>query len=429
MSLMNDRYDVIVIGGGPSGMMASSRAAQSTCRVVLLEKMGRLGRKLAITGKGRCNLTNTEVQEDFLLHYGKNGKFLRNCFARFFNQDLIDFLKVNGVETVVERGRRVFPADVDAEGIVRFLHEHLRKQNVEIRTGFGVDNVLARDGQITGVLVNGTIVYGHAVIVATGGLSYPDTGSTGDGYRWAMDLGHRVRKPEAGLVPLEIEEAFVPVLQGLTLKNVELSAFAHGRRFAHLFGEMLFTHFGISGPIVLTMSRVIAQMLDKHKVTLTINFKPALTRIKLEKRLLREFDEYGRMKFKNVVKHLLPGRLVDVFVQVSGIPGDKKACEIDRPERQRIIQLLHAFPLTVRCIRPIAEAIVTDGGVALNEIDPLTMQSRVVKGLFFCGEVIDIAGDTGGYNLQAAFSTGYVAGESACGCLKGEGLRSKLPAM
>jgi predicted Rossmann fold flavoprotein len=412
---MMKKYNVIVVGGGASGMMAAGRAAQIGCRVLLLEKMQRLGSKLAITGKGRCNITNMEEQEAFLLHYGKNGKFLRNCYARFFNQDLIDFLEENGVTTVVERGRRVFPADEDAEGIVRCLRTHLQKNDVEITTEFGVDDILVRDGYAIGVQGNGVNVYGNSVIVATGGLSYPITGSTGDGYRFAMDLGHRVRKPEPNLVPIEIDEGFVATLQGLGLKNVELNAFANGRRFANLFGEMLFTHFGISGPIVLTMSREIVKMLAKHKVTLSINFKPALTKAQLERRLLREFALYGKMKYKNVMKHLLPGRLLDAFVQVSGIPVDKKACEINRLERQRTIQLLHGFPLTVKRVRSIDEAIVTDGGVALDEIDPLTMQSRFVRGLFFCGEVIDIAGDTGGYNLQAAFSTGYVAGESACG--------------
>lgn len=418
MPTVIDKYDVIVVGGGASGMMAAGRAVQVGCRVLLLEKMERLGSKLAMTGKGRCNITNMEEPEAFLLHYGKKGKFLRNCYARFFNQDLIDFFEEKGVATVVERGKRVFPTDDDAEGIVRCLRVHLEKNDVEIRTGFRVDDILVRDGCVVGVNGNGVNISGDSVIVATGGMSYPVTGSTGDGYRLAMDLGHRVRKPEPSLVPIEIEQAFVNTLQGLSLKNVELNAFAGGRRFAHVFGEMLFTHFGISGPIVLTMSRDIVKMLAKHEVRLSINFKPAVTKAQLEQRLLREFSLYGKMKYRNVLRHLLPGRLVDVFVRVSDIPADKRVCEISRLERQRIIEFLHGFPLTVKGTRPIDEAIVTDGGVALDEIDPLTMQSKFVKGLFFCGEVIDIAGDTGGYNLQAAFSTGYVAGENACSVCK-----------
>jgi predicted Rossmann fold flavoprotein len=413
-----DKYDVIVIGGGASGMMAAGRAAEIGCRVLLLEKMERLGSKLAITGKGRCNITNMEELEAFLAHYGKRGKFLRNCFARFFNRDLVDFFEGLGVATVVERGKRVFPADDDADGIVRCLRKHLDENKVEVRTGFKVDDILVKEGYVNGVNGNGVDVSGASVIVATGGMSYPKTGSTGDGYRFAMDLGHRVRKPEPSLVPLEIEQVFVHILQGLGLKNVELSAFADGRRFAHLFGEMLFTHFGISGPIVLTMSRDIVKMIEKRKVTLTINFKPALSKSQLERRILREFSAYGKMRYKNVLKHLLPVRLVQIFTQITDIPADKRVSEINRLERQKIIEFLRAFPLTVKGARPIDEAIVTDGGVALDEIDPLTLHSRFVKGLFFCGEVIDIAGDTGGYNLQAAFSTGFVAGENACNVCK-----------
>jgi predicted Rossmann fold flavoprotein len=403
---MMEKYDVIVVGRGAAGMMAAGRAAQTGCRVLLLEKMQRLGSKLAITGKGRCNITNMEALESFLPHYGTNGKFLRNCYARFFNQDLIDFLE------------RVFPAHDDAEGIVRCLHNYLKKNGVEIRTGFKVDEILVGDEFAAGVQGDGIDIPGESVIVSTGGLSYPLTGSTGDGYRFAMNLGHRVRKPEPNLVPVEIEEDFGTTLQGLSPKNIELTAFASGRRFARLFGEMLFTHFGVSGPIVLTMSREVVKMLSGNRVTLLINFKPALTKVQLEQRLLREFSQYGKMKYKNVLKHLLPINLVNVFVGVSGISADKPVCEINRLERQRIIQFLNSFPLTVKGVRPIDEAIVTNGGIALDEIDPQTMQSRVVKGIFFCGEVIDIAGDTGGYNLQAAFSTGYVAGESACSICK-----------
>jgi predicted Rossmann fold flavoprotein len=409
-----EKYDVVVVGGGASGMMAAGRAAECGCRVVLLEKMSRLGRKLAITGKGRCNLTNIETIDAFLSHYGENRKFLRNCFARFFNQDLINFLKERGAATVVERGGRVFPKNGDAEGVVKCLHEYLVEHHVDIKTAFVVEEVMLQNGSIVGVQGNGVDIWGDSVVVATGGLSYPLTGSTGDGYRLAMDVGHRVRKPEPNLVPLEIDEDFVARLRGLSLKNVELSGLVAGRRFARQFGEMLFTHFGISGPIVLTMSREIVKRLPKYRVTVAINFKPALSEKQLEQRLLREFELHGRMSYKNIMKHLLPLRLVDTFVNISGVAGDKKACEIDRVERRKTVRLLQDFRLTVKRARPIEEAIVTAGGIALDEIDPRTMQSRLVKGLFFCGEVIDVAGDTGGYNLQSAFSTGYVAGGSAC---------------
>lgn len=409
---------VVVIGGGPAGMMAAGRAAEIGCQVMLVEKMHRLGSKLAITGKGRCNLTNTGDMESFIEHYGKNGNFLRNCFARFFNQDLINFFETRGVGTVVERGRRVFPVSNNAEEIVECLSAFLKENGVDVRTEFKVDAILVKDERITGVQGNGVEIPCIAAVLATGGRSYPLTGSTGDGYRFAMDLGHRVRKPEPNLVPLEIEEDFVREMQGLSLKNVEVSAYAGGKRFACLFGEMLFTHFGVSGPAILTMSRLIVQEYREHRITLSINFKPAITKQQLEQRLLREFDQYGKMKCRNVLKHLLPIAAIDVFLNRARIPAEKHACEITREERERLLQHLIDFRLTVRGPRPIAEAIITDGGVALDEIDPYTMQSRLVHGLFFCGEVIDIAGDTGGYNLQAAFSTGFLAGEGACGMRK-----------
>ena len=411
-------YDVIVVGGGASGMMAAGRAAETGCRVLLLEKMLRLGSKLSITGKGRCNITNIGELDSFLLHYGENGKFLHNCYARFFNRDLIDFFKEHGVATVVERGGRVFPVSGEARSIVKCLKIYVRANGVHIRTGCRVDGISVGNGKVSGVEIDGESLSSASVILATGGLSYPATGSTGDGYRFALDLGHRIRKPEANLVPIEIAEHFVQDLQGVDLENVELSAFSGGRRFARASGDMLFTHFGVSGPIVLTMSREIVKVFPKHDVKLVINFKPALTRVQVEQRLLREFTRHGRKKYKTVMRYLLPTRLVDTFVRVSGVRGGKKACEIDRMERQMTVDLLRGFPLTVKRIRPIDEAIVTAGGVALEEIDPLTMQSRLVKGLFFCGEMIDIDGDTGGYNLQAAFSTGYVAGESACSICK-----------
>jgi len=410
---MSDPH-VIVIGGGPAGMMAAGRAAEKGCEVILLEKMPRLGSKLAITGKGRCNLTNMGDIDLFTEHYGENGNFLRNCFARFFNEDVIDFFETRGVGTVVERGRRVFPESGNAEDIVECLAAFLKTNRVDVRTEFLVDAILAEDSRITGVRGNGVDISCSTTVLATGGVSYPMTGSTGDGYRFAMDLGHRVRKPEPALVPIEVEEDFAKKMPGLSLKNVEVSAYAGGKRFASFFGEMLFTHFGVSGPTILTMSRHIVKKSQKHKVTLSINFKPALTEAQLEKRLLREFNYHGKMKCRNVVKHLLPVAAVDVFLMRAGIPAERHACEISREERQRLLHHLRDFRLTVRGPRSISEAIITDGGIALDEIDPYTMQSRLVSGLFFCGEVIDVAGDTGGYNLQAAFSTGHLAGESAC---------------
>lgn len=406
-------------------MMAAGRAAETGCTVMLVEKMERLGSKLAITGQGRCNLTNMGEVESFVEHYGENGKFMRNCFARFFNRDLIHFFETRGVATVVERGKRVFPSSNKAADIVECLSRYLQNMGVDVRTEFDVDAIVVKGDRVVGVQGDGIEIHCRSVLVATGGLSYPLTGSTGAGYRFAMDLGHRVRKPEPSLVPIEIEEDFAREMQGLSLKNVEVSAYASGKKFACLFGEMLFTHFGVSGPVILSMSRSIVQEHYKHKVILSINFKPALTKTQLEKRLLREFDQYGKMKCRNVLKHLLPIAAIDVFLTRARIPVEKHACELTREERERLLQHLIDFRLTVRGPRPIAEAIVTDGGVALEEIDPYTMQSKLVQGLFFCGEVIDIAGDTGGYNLQAAFSTGYLAGESACSMCKAVKSNSK----
>lgn len=414
-----NRPRVVVVGAGPSGMMAAGTAAEQRCEVLLLEKMSRVGSKLAITGKGRCNITNMEQIDEFLAHYGKNGKFLRNCFARFFNDDLVRFFEARSVPSVVERGKRVFPVSSDADDIVKCMRSYVEDNHGQVRTGCRVDAILAREGHVVGVEADLENIPCAAVVIATGGLSYPLTGSTGDGYRFAQDLGHRVRMPGPGLVPIEVEDGFVKEMAGLSLKNVRLSASCGGKVFARLFGEMLFTHFGISGPIVLTMSREIAMKVRSGRVTVSINFKPALTRDILEKRLHREFEQHGSMKCRNVLKHLLPEAAVGVFMARSGIPADRKASEVNREERKALLHLLTDFVMTVKGPRPIAEAIVTDGGIVLDEIDPYTMQSRRVRGLFFCGEVIDVAGDTGGYNLQAAFSTGYVAGESAGAACRG----------
>jgi predicted Rossmann fold flavoprotein len=405
---------VIVIGGGASGMMAAGRAAELGGNVILLERMQRLGNKLRIAGKGRCNITNMAALEEFIQNYGKNGKFLHNCFAKFFNKDLIKFFTKRGVKTVVERGKRVFPKSSDAEEVVNCLLEYLEKNSVSVSTNFRVNKILAHEDRVVGIRgYNKETINGDAVIIATGGMSYPLTGSTGDGYNWAKDLGHKIIPPKPSLVPIEIEEEFIKELQGLSLENVELTVFLKGKKFAQIFGEMLFTHFGVSGPIVITISRAIVEKLNHGVITLSINFKPALNRNTLEKRILREFNEYGKMRYKNILKHLLPNKAIAVFIKLSAIPADKHGSEITREERRRLIELLTNFRLTVKGARPIEEAIVTSGGVSLGEINPQTMESRKVKGLFFCGEIIDVDGNTGGYNLQAAFSTGYVAGESA----------------
>lgn len=407
---------IIVVGGGASGMMAASRAAECGGQVILLERTARLGNKLNITGKGRCNITNMAELDEFIRSYGKNGRFLYGCFAKFFNSDLIEFFEKRGVATVVERGNRVFPKSNEAGEITRCLINYLKGNKVSIKTDFRVSKVVIDGNRARGVKGKDETINCDVVIIATGGMSYPRTGSSGDGYKLAVELGHRIIPPTPGLVPLEIEESYVKEMAGLSLKNVRVTGFLNGKSFQEMFGEMLFTHFGLSGPVILTMSQIIVQKLKEGKVTLSINFKPALTEEMLEKRILREFSEYGKMKFKNILKHLLPNKAIPVFMKILRIAEDKRCSEIDKAERQRLIELLSDFKMTVKRPRPIEEAIVTSGGVALDEINPKTMESKKIKGLYFCGEVIDVDGNTGGYNLQEAFSTGYVAGESASKC-------------
>ncbi|MBU1599555.1 NAD(P)/FAD-dependent oxidoreductase [bacterium] len=404
---------IIVVGGGASGMMAAGRAAECGGQVVLLERTAKLGNKLRITGKGRCNITNMAELDEFIQNYGENGRFLYSCFSRFFNHDLIEFFESRGVQTVVERGGRVFPKSNEAGEVVKCLINYLKSTKVLIRTNFRVSKVILDGNKIIGVEGKDEIIEGDAVIIATGGMSYQSTGSSGDGYKLAEELGHRIIPPTPGLVGLEIEEPYVKELAGLSLKNVSVSGLSNGKEFVKMFGEMLFTHFGLSGPVILTLSHNIVQRLKLEKVTLSINFKPALTKEMLEKRVLRELNEYGKMKFKNILKHLLPNKAIPVFIKLLRITEDKKCGEIDKAGRQRLIELLSDFKMQVKCPRPIEEAIITSGGVALNEINPKTMESKKLQGLFFSGEVIDIDGNTGGYNLQSAFSSGYVAGESA----------------
>jgi predicted Rossmann fold flavoprotein len=405
---------VIVVGGGASGMMAAGRAAECGARVLLLERTKRLGNKLRITGKGRCNLTNVADPSDFITHFGPNGVFLRNAFARFFNQDLIDFFAAQGVPTVVERGQRVFPASNDAHQVADALANYLRWNGARVRFKARVKELEAEDGRIAGIRTEeGEFLTAQAVIVATGGASYPGTGSTGDGYHLAKALGHTIVPIRPALVPLVVKEGHAEALQGLSLKNVEVTLLLDGQPVTRQFGEMLFTHFGVSGPIILTLSAQAVDRLGQGELELSINLKPALSDEQLDRRLQRDFDRFGKRAFRNILKELLPRKMIARFVQLTGIPSGKPGHQITAAERKRLFDLLRDFRLTIVGHRPIAEAIVTAGGVSTREIDPRTMESRLVQGLYFCGEVLDINADTGGYNLQAAFSTGYVAGQSA----------------
>lgn len=407
-------YDVIVIGGGAAGMLAAGSAAERGARVLLLERNKHLGKKLRITGKGRCNLTNTCETAEFIEGYGKNGRFLYRALTEFSNRDLVRFFNEQGVATKEERGGRIFPVSDRAVDVVHALERYMNKHNVTIRLDSRVVEIVVDSGAhaVAGVILKGSeaIIESPKIILATGGLSYPTTGSTGDGYAMAKRLGHSVVPLQPALVPFETVEAFPKEVQGLSLENVEVTVLCAGKKIAAEFGDMLFTHFGVSGPIILRLSGLIVECLHKKQpVALSINFKPALDETTITNRFLREFSGAGRKTLKTVIKGMLPRALVPVFIDASTIPGDKKCNQITGDERKTLVDLLMDFRVTVKRARSYAEAIVTRGGIDLKEIDPRTMESKIVKGLYFCGEIIDIDGITGGYNLQAAFSTGYLA--------------------
>jgi predicted Rossmann fold flavoprotein len=404
---------VIVIGGGASGLMAAGRAAEMGARVLLLEKMPRLGLKLGLTGKGRGNLTNQGDIQTFIQSFSPDGKFLRNCFARFFNQELMDFFETLGVPLTVERGQRVFPASDRALDLVSALLRYGQQGRVRIVKEHPVEKMEIGNGAVRGVWSQGRFFEAQAVVLATGGASYPQTGSTGDGYRLARSLGHTIIPVRPYLIPLVTGEDWVSGLQGLSLKNVRATLYLEGKKDQSEFGEMIFTHFGLSGPIILTLSGRAVDRLPKGKVEMSLNFKPALTPEQIDLRLRREFQENPLKGAGSVLKNLLPARLVPVFLSRTNVSEDKKSNQITSGERQQIKNLLSDFRLTVQGHRPLEEAIITAGGIALKEVDPRTLESKKITNLFFCGEVLDIQGRTGGFNLQAAFSTGWVAGGSA----------------
>ena len=408
---------VIVVGGGAAGMMAAGQAASEGARTILLEKMSRPGRKLGITGKGRCNLTNVASPSEFVSHFGPTGPFLRQAFHRFSNDDLTAFFEGLGVPTVVERGGRVFPASGRAYDVVDALTKWMRAQGVTVRNGVVVASLLSDGRQVRGVRDTGGREYpSDAVIIATGGMSYPATGSTGDGYRLAGAVGHAIVLPRPALVPLETTGDVAPRLQGLSLRNVNVRVFVAGEKHAEAFGEMLFTHFGLSGPVILSLSGAVADALRAGEaVNISIDLKPALDDRTLDERLLRDFDIHGKRKFETLLQDLLPAKLIPLCVEQTDIPPDRKGHQITARERRRLLQWLRGFHMEVSNVRPIDEAIITAGGVDTGEINPRTMTSLLLEGLFFAGEVMNVDADTGGYNLQAAFSTGWLAGRSAAG--------------
>ncbi|MEA3333901.1 MAG: NAD(P)/FAD-dependent oxidoreductase [Pseudomonadota bacterium] len=416
----SDKPRIIVVGGGAAGLMAAGTAAKAGARVLLLEKMKQPGRKLAITGKGRCNLTNSAEISDCIAHFGNNGRFLRQAFHRFFNHDLINFFAKNGLKTVTERGGRVFPANGKAPEVVKVLRQWLNKNGVTIRLSSPVEELMVKDEQVVGVVAKGEKFPATAVILATGGASYPLTGSTGEGYRLAKSVKHNIIPPRPALVPLIFEQTsssdkeIFRKLSGLSLRNIAVRLLINNKKIKEVFGELLFTEDGISGPAVLTLSGdVVDALKNQDKVCISLDLKPALDEKKLEARLLRDLQSRGKESLDSLLRGLLPKEMVAYCLEINEINPQHQGHHVTAKERKRLRAWLKDCRLPISDHRPLAEAIITAGGVDTKEIDPKTMASRRIKNLFFAGELLNIQADTGGYNLQAAFSTGHLAGKAA----------------
>lgn len=405
---------VAVVGGGAAGMMAAIFAARNGNEVFLYEKNEKLGKKLFITGKGRCNLTNTADMEELFDAVVSNPKFLYSSFYSFTNDQTISFFEELGVKTKVERGGRVFPASDHSSDVIRALEQELNRLGVQIVLNTEVKELLTKDGSVCGLLLSsGRKTAADAVIVAAGGLSYPSTGSTGDGYRMAESCGHKVTQLSPALVPMEVKEWYAKELMGLSLRNISITITEGTKKLYQDFGEMLFTHYGVSGPVILSASSIAGSRLKEKELTLHIDLKPALTKEQLDKRVLREFESNHNRQFKNASAGLFPAKLRPVMVELSGIPEEKKVNEITREERKRFTDLIKDFSMTLTGLRSYNEAIITRGGISVKEIDPGTMESKLVKGLYFAGEMLDLDAVTGGFNLQIAWSTGFLAGTHA----------------
>lgn len=416
---------VVIIGAGPAGMLAAIAAAQYKNDIIILEKMEKPAQKLLITGKGRCNITSSLPIEDFIKNIPGNGMFLYSAFHQFDNEQILEILKQEGVETKVERGNRIFPVSDKSKDVQVALLNRLKKLNVSIQTNSNVKKILTKNGKVEGViyLENGKEkeLKADKVIVATGGKSYPGTGSTGDGYQLAEQVGHNITEIRPSLVPLVVSQKDKVVckkLQGLSLKNVgiKIKDMQNNKLIYEDFGEMIFTHFGVSGPIILSGSahllryKNVKMLLEQNKILLSIDLKPALSEEKLDNRILRDFNEEKNKAFKNSLDKLLPKKMIDVMIGLSHINPGKKVNEITKKERETLVKLLKNFQIELSDFGAIEEAIITAGGVSIKEINPKTMESKLIEGLFFAGEVIDVDAYTGGFNLQIAYSTGYTAG-------------------
>ena len=408
-----EEFDVIVVGAGPAGLLAAGSASEQGARVLVLEKMRQPGQKLLITGKGRCNITNDSDPDEFIQHVYPNGRFLRTAFGHFFSRDILKLLHDKGVETTLERGGRYFPASNKSSDVLDALLSWLGERNVEIRCGQRVEKLLVEGSSAKGVQANGKEIRASKVILAMGGKSYPATGSNGEGYALAQSVGHSVVPARPSLVPLETAGNVASRLQGLTLKNVRATVWVNNKKAGEGFGEMIFTHFGLSGPIILTLSRNIVDELHmKSFIELSVDLKPALDEQKLDARLLRDLNDAGKKKISNLFRTWLPASIIPIFIEILGIDPEKEGHQLSSKERKKIRNLMKDFRFRISGHRSFKEAIITAGGVSTQEISSKTLESKKISGLYFAGEMIDLDAETGGYNLQIAYSTGWLAGKS-----------------
>ena len=408
------KIDLAVIGAGPAGMMAALCAAKCGAKVILIEKNSTPGIKLLITGKERCNITNAELEvRKFVSVFGKNGKFLINALNRFGVKETVNFFHTNNLPTKVERGGRIFPVSDKAGDVLQLLLKLLKINNVVLRTDCNIKKVVHKNNLIDKIITDVDEINASNYLIATGGLSYPKTGSSGDGYIWAKEMGHKIMPARPALTPVIVFEKWIKELEGLSLKNVTVSIYQNNKKCDERFGEALFTGNGLSGPIILDLSKTIGTLLVAGSVDLFIDYKPALNFEKLDKRILRDLDRYGKKAMKNLLSELLPGKLIPIMLRLSGIDPEKKANTVSKEERRKLRQYLKQFPLTVKSLLGFSKAIITAGGISLKEIDPKTMRSKLIKNLYFSGEIMDLDGTTGGYNLQVCWSTGFIAGTSA----------------